>query len=283
MEKIKKIFLDQVSFFFSLPALVWQTIFLGLPMLVIFYLSITDGNFFGLTLEHFRSVVDYTHFKVIFRSLITAFISSMLCLIIGYPVAYFLAFKVKKGRNFLLFLFTIPLWVNFLVQVYAWFFILEQGGLLNRALLSLRITSHPFHMINNTFAVILVMVHVYLPFMIMPLYNTLEKFDKQLIEASLDLGAGRWTTFRRVTFPLSLSGINLGFFLVFVMSFGEVIIPLLLGGNKNLFVGTLISDYFIWSRNVPQGAAFTILSILVLSATMFCLYLFTGRKLKGVK
>ena len=238
-------------------------------------------TFFCFTLNNFIDVLNSTHLIIIFRSIILALFVSILCLIIAYPVAYFLAFKADKWKSFYLFLLTLPLWVNFLVQVYAWFFVLEKSGIINKILISLGLISEPLHMINNMFAIILVMVHVYLPFMIMPLYNVLEKFDVQLIEASLDLGASKWTTFFRITFPLSLSGVYLGFFLVFVMSFGEVVIPLLMGGSKNLFVGTLISEYFLGARNMPRGSAFTFLSTIILILVLLILYRLLKKKIKG--
>ena len=164
----------------------------------------------------------------------------------------------------LLVFLTLPLWVNFLVQTYAWFFILEHNGLINKLLLHVGLISQPLHLVNNIFAIILVMFHVNLPFMIMPIYNVLEKMDPELIEASKDLGASDWETFKTITLPLSKSGVQLGSFLVFVMSFGEFIIPNLLGGEKIILVGPLISQYFLSPSSMASGAAFTILSSLAL-------------------
>ena len=281
MQKIKKSFLSEIPFFVSLPALLWQILFLFIPFLFILYLSFSKTALFGFTFENFAAVINFTHLQIIFRSIVIAFFSTIVCLIIAYPVAYFLAFKAQKWKSFCLFLLTLPLWVNFLVQVYAWFFVLEKEGIVNKILIFLRLTKEPVHMMNNTFAIVLVMIHVYLPFMIMPLYNVLEKFDVELIEASLDLGASKWKTFFWVTFPLSLSGVYLGFFLVFVMSFGEVVIPLLLGGGKKLFVGTLISEYFLGARNMPRGAAFTIFSSIILGITLIVFYALLRKKVKG--
>lgn len=281
MQKIKNFFLNEISFFVSLPALLWQILFFFIPLMFIIYLGFTDKAFLSFTLNNFIAVLDITHLSVIFRSIILALFVSILCLLIAYPVAYFLAFRTERWKSFYLFLLTLPLWVNFLVQVYAWFFVLEKQGIINKILLSSGLISQPLHMINNLFAIVIVMVHVYLPFMILPLYNVLEKFDVQLIEASLDLGASKWTTFFRVTFPLSLSGVYLGFFLVFVMSFGEVVIPLLMGGNKNLFAGTLISEYFLGARNMPHGSAFTFLSTVIMILILLLLYKIFKKRVKG--
>jgi len=279
MKNLKEKFLDNIPFFVSVPAILWQLLFLCLPILFIFYMAFSTG-FFSFTFEYFRGILDWVHLRIIVRSLLVAMLNATLCLLVAYPVAYFLALKVKKMKNFLLFLLTLPAWVNFLIQVYSWFFVLERNGIINKFLLSTGIISDPLHMINNQFAISLVMFHIYLPFMIVPLYNILEKFDPQLIDASLDLGANRIVTFFRITFPLSLSGVYLGFFLVFVMTFGEVVIPMFLGGNKTLFVGTLISEYFFGARNMHTGAAFTLLSSMFMGATLLLLYILLKNKIK---
>lgn len=280
MEK-KNNHLDNFAFFVSMPALLWQFIFLVIPILFIIGSSFFDKSLFLFNTKHILSVVDNAHLKVIIRTLIVSLANTLICLLIAYPVAYYLAFKSKKFKNILLSLLMLPLWINFLVQVYSWFFILEYNGFINSSLISLGIIAKPLNLINNTFAVLLVMVHVYLPFMIMPLYNVLERFDSQLIEASQGLGATKWQTFKNITFPISLPGVYLGFFLVFVMSFGEVAIPMLLGGNKTLFVGSLISDYFLGARNIPLGAAFTLYSSLFLGITLLLFYIFFRKKVKG--
>lgn len=161
-----------------------------------------------------------------------------------------------------------------MVQVYSWFFVLEHNGLLNTILLKLGIIQQPLHLLNNTFAIYLVMVYCYLPFMIMPLYSALEKIDRRVFEAAADLGATQWQTFIRVTVPLSMAGIRTGFFLVFVPSFGELVVPILLGGGKQLFVGPLITQYFLSARNPALGAAFTCISCIMLLIAVGLLYLF---------
>lgn len=280
MERIKKSFYNEIKFFVLLPALLWQILFLIMPFLFILYLSFFDKSG-AFTLNNFISVLDYTHFKIIFRTILIALFNAILCATIGYPVAYFLALKANKWKVTLIFFLTLPLWVNFLVQVYSWFFVLQEHGVVNNILMSMGLIKEPFHAINNIFAVIIVMLHVYLPFMIMPLYNALEKFDTGLVEASLDLGASSWQTFWKVTFPLTLSGLRLGFFLVLVMSFGEVAIPLLLGGSKSFFVGTLIYEYFLGAKNANQGAAFTLVSAIALLIILITSYLIFKKKNKG--
>jgi len=197
---------------------------------------------------------------------------ALLSLLLAYPVAYYLALKVgRRWKNLLLFLLTLPFWTNFLIQVYSWVFVLDHNGLLNSLLLKLGIINEPLHMVNNVYAIFLVMVHYYLPFMIMPLYSILEKIQHDVLEASMDLGATHWQTFKRITVPLSASGIKTGLLLVFVPAFGDFVIPSLIGGAHYMFAGTLISHYFLVVRDNQLGSAFTVISGLVL---IMCALLF---------
>lgn len=282
---IKNFFSQQWKFFISMPAILWQSIFLLLPLCILFFSSFMlfkSGNFVKFTFDNYRAVFNLTHFYVILRSIFLAFLNSCLCLIVAYPVAYFLSIRVTKFKNLSLFFLTLPFWINFLVHIYSWFFILDRYGLLNSILVKLGIISEPIHILNTVGAMMIVMFHGYLPFMIMPIYTVLEKLDKQLIEASLDLGATRLYTLFKVIVPLSFTGILAGFALVFVLSYGEFLIPSLVGGGKNLFVGTLISDYFLSIRNFYQGAAFTFLSAAFLGLALFICYLIL-KYLIGVK
>ncbi len=255
-----------VSLFYSLPAILWQVLFLCVPLAIIIYFSFTyQTDLYTFTLAQYTSIFNSTHFKIIIRSLVIALGTAYICLLLAYPLAYFLALSVSdRWKNILLFFVTLPMWTNFLVQIYAWFFLLERSGLINKALLNIGLISYPLHLSNNMVAVFLVMIYCYLPFMIMPLYSALEKLDPSLLEASADLGATSWQTFKRITFPLSLPGIRTGFLLVLVPAFGEFAIPALVGGSKYLMVGSLISYYFLIARNSALGAAFTCLSGAVL-------------------
>jgi ABC-type spermidine/putrescine transport system, permease component I len=172
---------------------------------------------------------------------------------------------------------------KFLVHIYAWLFLLERDGLINKLLLSVGLISEPLFLSYSFGAMYVVMVYCYLPFMIMPLFSALEKIDKRLLEASADLGATPWQTFWRVTMPLSMPGIRTGLSLVLVPSFGEFIIPSLLGGSKYMLVGSLISYYFVIARNNGYGAAFTYVSALSLigSVGLFFVLRFIYRVMKG--
>lgn len=276
---IKDALSKEIPFFMIAPALIWQILFFCAPFAIIVGLSFIkspdDLLTPHLTLSYYSSLFDFSHLKIITRSLFFAIANTFFCLIIAYPVAYYLARKIKRFKNVFLFFLILPFWINMLVQIYAWFFILERNGLINTFLLKMGVISTPLHLANNLGTVLLVMIYCYMPFMIMPLYTALEKINERLIESSYDLGANGWQTFLNITLPLSLPGIKTGCFLVFVPSFGEFVIPALMGGAKNMFVGSLISHYFLVAHDASQGAAFTcfsgaiLLSVLGLSSWYF--------------
>lgn len=262
----------------AMPAVAWQVIFFYIPVGLILVLSFLNYHgSFEVTLANYHYFFKLIFFEVIARSLLLAFITAVLCLIFAYPLAYFLAIKIKRGKNLFLFFLILPFWTSLMVQVYSWFFVLDHNGLINTFLMKVGIISHPLALLNTSFAIYLVMVYCYLPFMIMPLYTAIEKIDRKMFEAAADLGATRWQTFKRVTLPLSKPGIKTGFFLVFVPSFGEYVVPTLLGGGKQIFVGSLITQYFIAARNPYGGSAFTCLSALALLVAVFFLYWYFRR------
>ncbi|HJM68643.1 MAG TPA: ABC transporter permease [Candidatus Babeliales bacterium] len=268
---MRKIIRQELNFFLSIPAMIWQVAFLWLP-LAFLVVSSFYSKAYGFSYSHYLAVLDVTHFRVILRSLLLASVNSMLCLFFAYPIAYFLAFKVKRTKSLLLFLLTLPFWVNFLLHVYSWFFVLERNGILNKILLNLHIINQPLYLANSLFAIGLVMFQSYLPFMVLPLYTIFEKMNYTLIESSTDLGATPTQTFFRITFPLTLSGARIGVFLVFILSFGEFVIPTLMGGGKTLFVGTLISNYFLFDQNLALGSAFTCLSGVALGWALLAIF-----------
>ena len=281
---IKTLFSSQFAFFMAVPAVAWQILFFYIPVGLIFLMSFLKGQSWNyslsfFTLEHYSYFLKPLFFKVIGRSLVLAFVTAFLCLIFAYPVAYCLAIKIKRFKNLFLFFLILPFWTSLMVQIYSWFFILEHNGLLNTIFLRMGLISQPIYMLNSTFAIYVVMVYCYLPFMIMPLYTVLEKLDRRMLEAASDLGATQWQTFRQITIPLSMPGIKTGFFLVFVPSFGEFAVPILMGGGKKLYVGSLITQYFLFVRDSNRGAAFTILSCLLLLVCVIIMYGYFKRKL----
>ena len=197
-----------------------------------------------------------------------ATVTAVACLFVGYPVAYYVALLAPlRMRSILIFFIVLPFLTNLLVQVYAWFFILEKHGVFNNFLNFLGFDFG--NLLNSQFAMNLVMFHVYLPFMIMSLYPAVEKINIRWIEASLDLGASYFQTFCRVILPLTIQGVKAGFFLVYVTSFGEYAIPSLIAGQRNYFVGNLISEYFFIGKDWHVGAAFTVFSSCVFISSIF--------------
>lgn len=271
MKKTIKAFSRELSFLFSMPAVLWQLFFMVAPITVIIYFSLIGPGFI-ITLDHYRELFQRMYFVIIIRSFFLAMATAITTFFLAYPVAYFIAIRVKRFKNLFLFFLTLPFWVNFLIQIYAWYFLLERNGLINALLLKIGIISEPLLLSNSLLAIFIVMVYCYLPFMIMPLYSTIEKIDLRLLEASSDLGATPWQTFYHVTLSLSMPGIKTGFLLVLIPAFGEFVIPALLGGSKYMLVGSLISFFFLSARNNALGSAFTCLSGLVLMGLLITIY-----------
>lgn len=276
-----------LPFSIGVPALIWQVLFFYLPLLLIVFSSLIDisaqGTFTGFSFSKIAFFQRITYLKVIAASFTLALCNAFLCLCIAYPLAYILVFSYKKFKNFLLFLLIVPFWTNFLLHVYAWFFVLEKEGFLNNLLRMLHITSHPIHFLNSPFAIMIMMVYYYLPFMVMPLYSSLEKMDSRLIEASFDLGAKFSQTFYQVILPLTKRGLIAGFFLVYIPSFGEFAIPELMGGNREMFVGSVVSHYILGDETGSLGAAFTVISALYLLLSSILIYVLMDRLIPGVR
>ena len=260
----------------AVPALLWQSLFFYLPLLILMVTSIMKfsekGNFEGFSLSTITPFFNKTYLKVIGFSLTLALSNAIFCLLIGFPFAYTLAFKINKYKNLFLFLLMVPFWTNFLLHVYAWFYVLEKGGIINTFLQKLGLINDPKSMLNNGYAIMIMMVYYYLPFFIIPIYTTLERFDKKLIEASSDLGASWYETFRNILLPLSKNGLRSGFFLVFIPSFGEFAIPELMGGDKYMFAGSVISHFILGDQTGSLGAAFALVSSLTLLIVSLLLY-----------
>jgi len=197
-------------------------------------------------------------------SLQVAAVSTLCCLLIGYPMAYAIARAGSAVRPLLLMLIVLPFWTSFLLRVYAWIGLLKNNGVINNVLLSLGVIHHPLALLQTDFAVYIGIVYSYLPFMILPLYANLEKHDQALLEAAADLGARPWRAFARVTLPQSLPGIAAGSLLVFIPAVGEYVIPTLLGRPDQLMIGRVLSDEFFENRDWPVASAVAIVILLLL-------------------
>lgn len=275
----------EYPFSIGAPAMIWQVLFFYVPLALIAISSILNitemGAIEGLTFSKIAFFLRPLYLKVIASSFLLALSNALLCLCIAYPLSYFLAYTGKKFKNVLLFLLIVPFWTNFLLHVYAWFFVLEREGFLNNLLRAIGMIDQPIHFLNSTFATMIMMIYYYLPFMVMPIYSSLERMDVRLIEASYDLGASWQQTFRRVTVPMTKRGILAGFFLVYIPSFGEFAIPELMGGDKQMFVGSVVSNYILGDETGSLGAAFTVLASLCLLISSVLLYVIINRVLPG--
>ena len=275
LKRVEDFFRKELPFIFVCPALLWQALFLYIPLGILFFYSVLevspDGTFV-FTLKFYKNILQPFSLKILGNSFLLAVQTSVLCLLIAYPLAYFLTFKIKRFRTFFLLLVILPSWTSWIVQIYAWFFLLKRDGSLSQLLYNIGIFSQPTHMLNNYFAVLIGMVYCYMPFMVLPIYAVLEKVDKRLLEASSDLGASRWMTIKRVIFPMSSHGVIAGLFLVFIPSFGEFAIPEFLGGSKNLFWGNVIVSKFLDYRDWQTGSAATYSGLLLPALLIIVLY-----------
>jgi spermidine/putrescine transport system permease protein len=270
------------------PAGLWLGIFFLIPLLLILAYSFgTSGVYGGITLGfnpgNYLKVFDPLYLEIVGRTLVIATLNTLLCLLLGYPLAYFIAFKGRRWRNALILMVMIPFWTSLLVRAYAWVVILGGNGLANRTLQFLNITDSPINLIYTPQAVTMGLVYSYLPFMILPLYASLEKFDVRLKEAAQDLGASRWQAFWKVTFPLSMPGVIAGSILVFIPSAGEFVVPNLLGGSRTVMVGNLIQQQFLQARDWAFGSALSIiLAVLLIGAIMYYVRKVGTDKLEGM-
>jgi spermidine/putrescine transport system permease protein len=253
---------------FMAPMVLWLLAFVVLPTAILLVYSFCDRNELGQVVYHFsgdnyrRIFIDSdtgrfgtVYWTVFLRSLVYAGLTTLACLVLGYPVAWFIGRAPERRRNLLLTCVMIPFWTSFLVRTYAWITILSTDGLLNSFLQYTHLISEPFEMLYTPGAVVLGLIYNYLPFFILPVYGSVEKLDHTLIEASFDLGAGPLRTFQRVIFPLTWPGIVAGSLLVFIPAIGMFAITQLMGGGIKPTIGEVIQNQFLEARDAPFGAA----------------------------
>jgi putrescine transport system permease protein len=273
----------------SIPYL-WLMLFFLIPFVIVLKIAFSDSRIgmppyepllqwageqvvqIKLNLANFAFLIeDSLYGKAYLTSIWVAFVSTVLCLLIGYPMAYAIARSSQTRRNVLLLLVILPFWTSFLLRVYAWIGLLKNNGLINNTLMALGIIDQPIQMLQTDFAVYIGIVYSYLPFMILPLYSTLEKMDLTLLEAAADLGSRPWKSFLQVTLPLSLDGIIAGCMLVFIPAVGEFVIPSLLGDPGMLMIGKVLWTEFFNNRSWPVASAVAI-ALLLFLVIPFMLY-----------
>lgn len=262
---------------------VWLLLFFAIPFVIVFKISFSHSRIamppyaplfewagdqvlaIKLHLVNYAFLfTDDLYVSSYLYSVQVAAVSTVLCLLIGYPMAYAIARSSATLRNVLLMLIILPFWTSFLLRVYAWIGLLKSNGVINNVLMWVGIIDEPITMMQTDFAVYIGIVYSYLPFMILPLYANLEKHDTTLLEAALDLGAKPFTAFRRITLPQSIPGIIAGSLLVFIPAVGEYIIPSLLGRTDQLMIGRVLSDEFFANRDWPVASAVAILMLILL-------------------
>ena len=261
------------------PLLLWLGLFVLLPTLLLILTSFSRRDDMGrviysFTLDNYLRCFDATWLSIFGSSILYAFVATLICVLVGYPAAYTIGRASPKNRRMLLTLVMVPFWTSFLIRTYAWISILSQEGLANSLLLSAHIIPTPIGMMYTPFAIVLGLVYNYLPFMILPIYTSVEKLDNSLIEAAYDLGAGPLRAFSSVIIPLTKPGIAAGALLVFVPAIAMYAITTLMGGGSNPTIGEVIQNQFTRARNQPFGAALGVLLMLLFLVT----FLLLGRK-----
>lgn len=256
------------------PVSVWMVLFVTVPMLFIIYISfMSRGTFGGVeytpTLTSYETLADVTYFAVILKSLQVAVVTTAVCLLLGYPFAYYIARKSADVASRLIMLLMIPLWTNSLMRLNAWMLLFQTNGPVNKALLALGIVQSPVKFIYTDGLVLLGLITNFLPFAVLPMYSSIEKLQKAMLEASADLGATPATTFRKVTLPLTFPGIFSAIILTFIPALGTYTITDMLGGGKVLYIGNIIKNQFGTIRNWPLGAALSVLLLLITALLIF--------------
>jgi len=262
--------------FLAFPAAFWLFFFFILPLFIVLVVSFLSRGQGGVailppTLEHYERTFGVFS-PVLWRSLQIALVTTVVCLLIGYPLAFFISTRRSTAaRQIGLFLVILPFWTNFLVRTYAWRILLGDDGTINGFLMNLGLIGEPLRLLNTPFAVLVGLVYGFLPFMVLPIYASVERFNFRFVEAAHDLGANDWRAFWRVVFPLTLPGVFAGSALVFIPSVGSFVTPDLLGGTRGLMIGNLIQKQFGGSGNMPLGSA---LSIVMMAVVMISLLLY---------
>lgn len=260
-----------------LPAMGWLGLFFALPLLIVVVVSFASRTAYGQvvfhwTLENYIQFLEPLYLKIFVFTLGTAFLTTLLTFAMGYPVAYTIAMILpRKWQQAGIILVMIPFWINFLIRSYSWVIILRAHGLINSFLMSIGAIKVPLSLLYNNTAVLIGMVYGLLPFMVLPIYVSLEQMDKRLLEAASDLGAPPLTAFRKITLPLTLPGVAAGSILVFISSLGMFVVPDIMGGAKSSLMGNVIQNQFLSARDWPFGSALSIV-LALLSLIMIVLY-----------
>jgi len=255
------------------PGLLWIGLLFFVPLCLVVVISFANRGTYGgivwsFSLTNYLDLLHPLYARILGQSILLAAGTTLLCLVMGFPLAYYIARATPKYQGIWLLLVMIPFWTNFLVRTYAWMFILRTEGLLNTLLLKLGLIATPVELLYSNTAVVIGLVYGYLPFMVLPLFAALERVDRTLVEAAWDLYATRWSVFRRVILPLARPGVMAGCLLVFIPSLGAFLTPDLLGGARSMMIGNLIQHEFLVARDWPLGAAISCVLMLLVVGMM---------------
>ena len=256
------------------PVSLWMILFVTIPMLFIVFISfMTRGTFGGVeytpTLESYRTLADVIYLNVILKSIRVAAVTTITCLLVGYPFAYFIARKPPDIASRLIMLLMIPLWTNSLMRLNAWMLVFQTNGPVNKALLAMGLIEKPVMFLYTDGLVLLGLITNFLPFAVLPMYSSIEKLQNSMLEASADLGAKPSVTFWKITLPLTFPGIFSAIILTFIPALGTYTITDMLGGGKVLYIGNIIKNQFGTIRNWPLGAALSVLLLLITALLIF--------------
>ena len=263
------------------PYLIWMIIFILIPLVLVVYYGVTIDTDTGVTLslDNFKRLMEPVYFKVFTRSIQLAAISTVICLLVGYPIAMILAGSTFRHKSIMVMLFVLPMWMNFLLRTYAWLTILERNGILNTLLSFIGLPT--INILYTETAVILGMVYNFLPFMVLPIYSVISKIDHSLIEAAEDLGANSTTVFRRVVLPLSLPGVMSGITMVFMPAVTTFVISRLLGGGQHTLIGNLIEQQFLLVGDWQFGSTISLVMMVIILISMAVMSKFEGQERGG--
>lgn len=264
--KKKKINLS--SFVMNFPVSLWMLLFVAIPFIYVVCISFMHkgtygGVEFGFTIENYKAIFDPLYLVTFGKSLLISLITTLICILIAYPFTYFVAQKTEIKKAVFMSLVMIPFLVSSLIRLFAWISILRKDGIVNSILINIGIIDKPIQLVYNNIGSIIGLVYMLLPFMILPLYSSIEKLDKFYLEAASDLGAKPYKAFLKITLPLTAPGVFAGSILVFIPSLGLYFVTDLLGGSKTQVIGNLIKNQFITARNWPLGAALSVFLIVI--------------------
>ena len=255
--------MNRLRTIFLAPSAAFTVILFLIPLsIIIAYSFLTRGVYGGVvgpwTLENYQRLFDPLYGIILWRSLVMSTLATILCLLIAFPLALFIARASDRAKGIYLYLVILPFWTSFLVRTYAWMFLLRDTGFINTILTSLHIINEPLPLLYNETAVVVGLVYGYLPFAVLPLFSNLDRLDKNLLEAAADLGATPWQTLYKVVIPLCAPGLRAAGVLVFIPCLGAYLTPDLLGGGKSIMIGNLIQNQFTTARDWPFGAAISL-------------------------